>query len=140
MYDFLPYQSLANAVLTLHVAIVLFVTLGLILVVVGNLRSWSWVNSFRFRCAHLAAIVIVAAEGWLGIMCPLTTLEIWLRDKAGTTTHAKGFIEHWLQAFLFWQAPAWVFTAAYTAFGLAVAAAWWYFPPRMERPRHQTGK
>jgi hypothetical protein len=35
-----------------------------------------------------------------------------------------------LQAILFWQAPAWVFTVAYTVFGLAVAAAWWFFPPR----------
>lgn len=137
MNDFLPYQSLANGVLLLHVAIVLFVTLGLILVVAGNLRSWAWVNSIWFRGAHLAAIAIVAAEAWLGITCPLTAIEMWLRARAGTETYAEGFIEHWLQAFLFWHAPAWVFILAYTAFGLAVAAAWWYFPPRIGRHRSQ---
>ncbi|RJF97999.1 DUF2784 domain-containing protein [Noviherbaspirillum saxi] len=135
MYELLSYQLLANVVLLLHVTIVLFVIGGLVLVVVGNLRSWPWVNSLWFRLAHLATIAIVAGEAWLGFLCPLTTLEMWLRAKAKTTTYAGGFIEYWLQTLLFWQAPPWAFTAAYTAFGLAVAAAWWYFPPRFGRHR-----
>jgi Protein of Unknown function (DUF2784) len=134
MYESLVYQWLANAVLLLHVTIVLFVIAGLLLVVVGNLRSWPWVNLLWFRLAHLATIGIVAAEAWLGFTCPFTTFEMWLRTKAGTTTYAGGFIEHWLQTLLFWQAPPWVFTVAYTAFGLMVAAAWWYFPPGTGQP------
>ena len=55
-------------------------------------------------------------------MCPLTTLEMWLRSQARGSTYAGNFIEHWLQALLFWQAPPWVFTAVYTLFGLAVGA------------------
>jgi hypothetical protein len=129
----MPYQLLADAVLVLHVALVLFVVGGLVLVVVGNLRAWPWVNSPGFRLAHLATIAVVAAQAWLGFVCPLTTLEMWLRARAKAGTYDGSFIEHWLQALLFWQAPPWVFALAYTAFGLAVAAAWWAFPPRQRR-------
>jgi hypothetical protein len=127
------HQLLADAVLALHVATVAFVVGGLVLVIIGNLRGWRWVNTLWFRLAHLCTIGIVVAEAWLGIVCPLTTLEMWLRAQAGATPYSGNFIEHWLQALLFWQAPAWVFIVAYTAFGLAVAAAWWYFPPHFTR-------
>jgi hypothetical protein len=126
----LPFQFLADSVLALHVALVLFVVGGLVAVVAGNLLGrWPWVNALWFRLAHLATIAFVAAEAWVDIVCPLTTLEMWLRSKTRTATYQGGFIEHWLQALLFWQAPPWVFTIAYTAFALAVAAAWWRFPP-----------
>jgi hypothetical protein len=47
--------------------------------------------------------------------------------------HGVGFIEHWLSRLLYWRAPPWVFTTAYTLFGLAVAAAWWRYPPEIRR-------
>jgi hypothetical protein len=124
------YQFLADAVLVLHVAIVLFVVGGLVLIVLGNLRAWAWVNAWWFRLVHLATIGVVVAEAWWGVVCPLTTLEMWLRQQAQGRTYSGSFIEHWLQALLFWQAPPWVFTAAYSLFALAVVAAWWRFPPR----------
>jgi hypothetical protein len=128
-----PYGLLADAVLALHVAIVLFVVGGLALVVVGNLRAWRWVNAGWFRLAHLAAIAFVVAESWLGIVCPLTTLEMRLRERAGAATYESGFVEHWLQRLLFYDADEWIFTLLYTLFALAVAAAWWRFPPRWRR-------
>src|SRR3954467_6185060 len=118
----MPYQLLANAVLVLHIAIVLFVVGGLVLIVIGNLRRWRAVNSLWFRLLHVATIGIVVAEAWLGIECPLTTLEMWLRAQANGATYSGGFIEHWLQSVLFWNAPPWVFTVAYSVFGLAVVA------------------
>ncbi len=44
-----------------------------------------------------------------------------------------GSIEHRLQALLFWSAPVWAFTAAYSLFGLAVLATWWLWPVRFAR-------
>jgi hypothetical protein len=128
-----PYQLLADAVLALHLAIVLFVIGGLVAIVVGNMRSWRWVNAIWFRHLHVATIAVVISESWLGLVCPLTTLEMWLRVQANATAYQGSFIEHWLQALLFWEAPAWVFALAYTAFGLAVAATWWLFPPSRRR-------
>jgi len=124
------YHVLADAVLALHVALVLFVVGGLVLIVLGNWRRWRWVNRWWFRLAHLAAIGVVVAEAWIGLVCPLTTLEMWLRAQARDATYTGGFIEHWLQRLLYYDAPAWVFTTAYSLFGLAVVAAWWFFPPR----------
>lgn len=121
---------LADMVLVLHVAIVLFVVAGLLLVVGGNLAGWRWVNHWWLRLLHLAAIAVVVAESWLGITCPLTTWEMALREAAGQDAYAGGFLQHWLHRLLYWDAPAWVFTSAYTVFGLTVAWAWWRWPPR----------
>ena len=129
----MPYQLLADIVLATHLGLVLFVIGGLVAIVVGNLYRWRFVNSWWFRAAHLAAIAVVVAQAWLGIVCPLTTLESWLRVKAGGTAYETSFIEHWVTRFLYYDAPAWVFTAAYTLFGLAVVAAWWQFPPQRSR-------
>jgi hypothetical protein len=129
----LPYQVLADAVLVVHVGIVLFVVAGFVLVVAGNVRQWGWVNHLWFRLAHLAAIAVVVAESWIGITCPLTTMEMWLRARGGVSTYSGGFVEYWLQRVLYYDAPSWVFTVGYTLFGLLVAATWWYFPPAARR-------
>jgi len=82
---------------------------------------------------HLAAIAVVVAEAWFGTVCPLTSLEMWLRVKARATIYTGNFIEHWLQRILYYEAPAWVFTLGYSLFGVVVVVTWWYFPPRFNR-------
>jgi len=129
------YRLLADAVLVLHLAVVVFIVGGLMLIVVGNLRGWRWVNRLAFRVAHLAAIGVVVAEAWFGAVCPLTTLEMWLRAEARAPTYAGSFVEHWLQSLLYVAAPPWAFVLAYSLFGLVVAATWWYFPPERRATR-----
>ena len=129
----ISYQLLADLVLSLHVAVVLFLVLGLIFIIVGNLRGWQWVNSLWFRLAHLAMIGVVISQGWLGALCPLTILEMRLREKAHLSTYEGSFIQYWLQRILYYEGPIWVFAVIYTLFGLAVLAAWRYFPPRSRR-------
>lgn len=133
MNNGLPYQVLADAVLVLHLAVVGFVIGGLAAVIVGNLAGWRWVNGMGFRLAHLGAIAFVVVEAWLGITCPLTSLEMWLRAQAHGPTYSGSFIEHWVQRALFYEAPGWVFTLGYTLFGLIVVATWRRFPPRRRR-------
>ena len=125
---------LADAVLLLHFAVVVFVIGGLVVVLVGNRLRWPWVNALSFRVAHVLAIGVVVVQSWLGKLCPLTYLESWLRSCGGEASYSASFIEHWVQRILFYEAPLWAFTAAYTVFGLLVVAAWWYFPPRAGRP------
>jgi len=125
-----PYQLLADAVLVVHFGVVLFVVGGLGAVVAGNRLGWRWVNGRGFRLAHLAAIGIVVAQAWLGQRCPLTTLESWLRVRAGSPGYETSFIEHWLQRIVYYEAPLWMFALAYTVFAIMVVAAWWYFPPQ----------
>jgi hypothetical protein len=135
----LPYQALADIVLVLHFAVVLFVVGGLALIIGGNLARWGWVNAWGFRAAHLGAIAVVAVEAWFGATCPLTTLEAWLRRQAGAATYTTSFVEHWLQRLLFYEAPAWVFVLGYSGFALLVVAVWWAFPPRSGGPRRRRG-
>jgi hypothetical protein len=124
-----PYQTLADIVLVVHFAVVAFIVGGLVLIVVGNAFTWAWVNRWWFRAVHLSAIAFVAASSWVGVPCPLTTLEAWLRRQTGSATYNESFIEHWLQRLLFFAGPWWVFAVAYTAFGLLVFAVWRRFPP-----------
>ena len=126
----LPYRWLADAVLLAHFGVVLFVVGGLLLIVAGTLSGWTWVNRWGFRLAHLAAIGVVVVQSWLGMHCPLTVLESWLRLQAGDAPYARSFIETWVQRLLYYEAPSWVFTSVYTTFALLVALMWWRFPPR----------
>lgn len=123
------HQLLADAVLLLHFAVVVFIVGGLVAVLVGHALRWRWVNGVAFRVAHVAAIGVVVLQAWLGKLCPLTILESWLREQAGQAGYTASFIEHWVQRVLYYQAPWWVFTLIYTVFAALVAWAWWRFPP-----------
>ncbi len=124
----------ADAVLVLHVGIVAFVVGGLLAVVVGNLAGWGVVNRPLFRWLHLSAIMIVAAQAVLGVDCPLTVLEAWLRTRAGLDAHPGSFVAYWLQRVLYYEAPAWVFTIGYVSFAAVVLACWWRWPPVKGHP------
>jgi hypothetical protein len=66
--------QLADALLALHVAIVLFVVGLLPLVLAGGPLGWRWVRHFGLRLTHLGLMVFIAAQTWLGQLCPLTVL------------------------------------------------------------------
>ena len=127
--------GLADAVLVLHAAYILFVVAGLLLIFAGGWRGWRWVRHRLFRTAHLAAIAFVVAESWLGLTCPLTTLEYYLRQLAGSDGLPGDFIATWITRLFFFTAPSWVFAAAYTAFAGLVWLAWRYVPPDFRPPR-----
>ena len=129
----MPYQTLANAVLVLHFAVVIFVVLGLPAVLVGNWRGWSWVNYLWWRVLHLLAIGVVVVQAWLGRYCGLTVLESNLREMAGQAGYERSFIEYWVQRLLYYEGPLWAFALVYTVFGALVAWVWWRYPPK---PHH----
>ena len=124
------FRLLADIVLIIHLGFVLFVVAGLILIVFGGVRGWRWIRNPWFRMAHLAAIAVVVGESWSSVACPLTTLENALRAQAGAATYDGGFIVHWLQGLLFYDAPLWVFTLCYSSFGALIAASWLLWRPR----------
>jgi len=91
-----------------------------------------------WRSLHLATIGFVALQAWLGRYCPLTYLELDLRERAGQAVHDASFIQHWVERILYFNAPLWLFAIVYTVFGLLVVWAWWRFPPRRLSGRRST--
>jgi hypothetical protein len=126
---------LADTVLLIHFAIVLFITAGLPLIYLGAARNWSLVRAWRWRALHLGAIAFVAVESMAGIVCPLTRWEDALR---GQRTRA-GFIEHWVSRIMYYDCPTWVFTLAYLGFAALVAVTWIAVPPARRRRRPPEG-
>ena len=76
----------ANLLVLLHLAFVLFVVFGAILV---RYRRWvMWV--------HLPAALWGAFISAIGGVCPLTPWENHLRQLAGQSGYQGGFIEHYI--------------------------------------------
>jgi len=124
------YKLAADLVVVVHFGYVSFVLVGQVLILLGVMCRWRWVRNPWFRWLHLGAISIVVAESLLGIVCPLTTWESWLRREAGEATYSGDFLGHWAHELVFYDAPPWVFTVAYSIFGLLVVGTFLLAPPR----------
>ena len=126
----------ADVALIAHAAFIVFVVGGQVLILAGWMLGWRWPRNPPFRLAHAGAIALVVLESWFGIMCPLTWLELRLRAAAGSPVAADSFIGYWLQRLIFYDAPPWVFTLAYTSFAAVVAATFVFYPPMKWAVRH----
>jgi len=87
----LIYRALADLVLVVHLAFVLFVVLGGLLVV-----RWTWLAWLHIPAAAWG--VLIEFTGWI---CPLTPLENSFRTKGGEAGYAGGFIQHYIQPSLY---------------------------------------
>lgn len=124
------YSLLADIVLLIHLAFVLFVIVMVPLILIGGAKKWVWVRMLWLRLVHLLGVGIVVAQSWAGVVCPLTTLEMWFRQNSGQTTYTGGMIENLLQQLLYWNAPSWVFVVVYTLFLIIVLSTWFFVPPK----------
>ena len=104
------YLAFADLTVTIHFAYVAFVAFGLVLTLVGGYLGWHWVRNRWFRGLHLAMILIVVFEAWMGVTCPLTTLEREFRAAAGQETYRGDFLASFLHDTMFFEAEAWIFT------------------------------
>lgn len=77
---------LADLVVLLHLAFILFVMLGGLLVLRRRRLMW----------LHLPVVAWGAAIEFVGWVCPLTPLENRLRAAAGEAGYSGGFVEHYL--------------------------------------------
>jgi hypothetical protein len=85
------YRLSADLVLIVHLAFVLFVALGGLLVLCQPRLMW----------LHLPAVVWGALSEFLGVFCPLTPLETALRDIGGQTGYTGDFIAHYITAVIY---------------------------------------
>ncbi len=85
------YLALADAVLVLHLAFILFVVLGGLLVLLRRRLVW----------LHLPAVAWGALIEFAGWICPLTPFESWLRMQGGERGFSGGFIDHYLMPVIY---------------------------------------
>ncbi len=125
---------LADAVVGLHLAYLLFTVGGEALILIGAALKWNWIRNRFFRILHLASVLFVAVEALIGYLCPLTKLEYALRKAAGQQVESEiSFVGRLIRSVLFYDFPGWVFTLLYVGFGIAVFGTYLLIPPRKKR-------
>lgn len=129
------YTIGADVIVAIHLAFVLFVVLGQLVIGVGVVARWRWVRNFWFRILHLTAILIVASEALLGIACPLTVWEDQLRKAAGQTVTDGTFIGRLSHELLFYDFSEAFFTYCYVGFAALVLLTFVIAPPRWRKPQ-----
>lgn len=117
---------LADIVLAIHFGVAAFIAFGLFLIPIGKLRDWAWVRWRRLRIVHAGLMVFVAAEAVVGMTCPLTTLEAYLR---GTQAHGS-FWAYQISRLLYWELPVGFFLILYVVCALWAIGLWFYCPPK----------
>ena len=80
------YRFLADCIMLVHFAYILFVMGGAFLVL--HRRWWMWL--------HLPAVAWGAWIEFFSKACPLTPLENSLRARAGQAGYSGGFIDHYI--------------------------------------------
>lgn len=113
------YRVLADLVLVVHFAFVLFV-------VFGGALALRWP---RVAWIHVPIALYGAVIEFMGFVCPLTPLEVTLRQRGGEAGYAGGFIEHYITAAIY---PAgltrqvqFILGAALVGLNVVVYAVWW---------------
>jgi hypothetical protein len=88
MYD---YRLLANLVIVVHFAFILFALFGVFLTLWE--KRWAWF--------HVPVVIWAVLIEWIGWVCPLTPLENWLRHKSGQAGYQGSFIEQYIYPLLY---------------------------------------
>ena len=111
------FSFLADLVVVLHFAFILFVIFGAVLVYFKRKLLW-----LHVPCALWGAWI--EFSGWI---CPMTPLENWLRRRANETGYAESFIEHYLMPVIY---PSGLTSEVQIALGVFVVCVnvgmyWW---------------
>jgi len=85
------YRILADLVIVIHLAFVLFAVLGGFLVLKWKHCVW----------IHLPTVAWAALIEFASWVCPLTPLENWLNERGGEIVYRSGFVEHYILPLLY---------------------------------------
>jgi hypothetical protein len=82
---------MADIVVLIHALFVVFVVLG-------GLLALRWP---KVLWVHAPAAIWGIVVEYAGFICPLTPLEIALRERAGQVGYQGGFVEHYVEGLLY---------------------------------------
>lgn len=130
----MPYALFADLLVLFHFSYVSFAVGGELFILAGAFLKWGVVRNLAFRIAHLVAVVFVALESLVDVLCPLTEWEYNLRELAGQRVEREiSFIGRLLRKIIFYDFPSWAFTLMYMGFGALVILTFILIPPRRKR-------
>ncbi len=113
------FRLAADAIVTIHVAYVAFVVLGLARDLVGDRPTTPLGPQPLLRYLHPTMILIVVAEAWAGITCSSPPGNNGSGDHSGGSSYRGDFIATCLRPPLHRRSAVGTFTVAYSLFGLA---------------------
>jgi hypothetical protein len=122
--------AIADGLLGLHLAIVVFNLVMPPAIGLGAWRGWGWVRARWLRLLHLGSMAVVAMQAALGDLCFLTVWEHELRQHAGQAGHSGSFIQTLLGEVLYVEAPLSLLIPIYLGWAALSLALWWLVPPR----------
>ena len=119
---------LADIVLILHFFIVIFISVGFLIIPIGYYYDWSWIKNYKLRLFHCSLMCLVTFETILGITCPLTSIENNLRG----INNNKSFISFWIEKIIYWDFPTKFFIFLYFIFLGWTLLMWKIYPPKFK--------
>jgi Protein of Unknown function (DUF2784) len=122
----MAYRAAADAILVTHLAFVLFAVFGALLVLRWPRLAW----------LHIPAVVWAAFIEFSGTICPLTPLEVALRQRAGQAGYGGGFIDHYVVSLLYPEGLTQNAQAMLGAVVVAINAAIYIVAFRRRRTSH----
>lgn len=109
------YKVLADAVVLIHFLWILFLLLG----------AFPGARYKAVRVLHLSGLAFAVVLQLFGWYCPLTHLEVWLRQRHDpATAYAGSFIITYLERIVYLEAsPVAIFVGTIVVAGFTL---WWY--------------
>ncbi len=124
------FRRLADVVLLVHLGFILFVVLGGVLVLRWPRLAWG----------HIPAVLWGAFIEFTGGVCPLTPLEVALRQRGGEAGYSGGFIEHYVTQIIYPGGLSRPVQAALGALALLInAVVYWRVVARARARRRPIG-
>jgi len=125
--------ALADAVLIVHLGIILFNVLGMIVIPLGAWQGWTFVRGFGWRALHLGILAAVAVQALFGRICFLTIWHDDLVRLAGGRPSDAPLIASLVSHLIFWPLAPWMFVLLYVTVCVYTLALWWLVPPLWPR-------
>ena len=129
------YLLAADVILLIHFLFVAFVVLGFIFIWIGYFTKQKFAKNAKFRICHIVAMGIVLCESLIGMICPFTEWENYLRVRGGQDqVYETGFMKEWIHKIMFFDFSELTFVIVYALFFALILLTFRVIPPDFKKP------
>ena len=120
---------LADIILVTHFGVIFFIISGFFVIPIGYKLNWKWITNKKLRLFHVGMMTFVTLETFLGVTCPLTTIENSIRND----NQVDYFVSYWIKQVIYWDLPTIFFLIFYSLFLGWTLFLWKLCPPRKNK-------